>query len=271
MMPAVSAAWLADRLGAADVAIADCRFALAAPDLGERQYREAHIPGAHYLHLDRDLSAPVGAHGGRHPLPDPATFAATLASLGVERGKTWLIAYDDSRLAFAARLWWLARYCGHAPVAVLDGGWSGWQAGGYPVTSAVPAPGSGQFAAQPGALPTVDYATVKARPITTLLVDSRAAARYRGEEEPIDPVAGHIPGALNHPWTEICDADGYLQPPEFHAQRWAAYPAERELILYCGSGVTACANLLSLAIAGRPEATLYPGGWSDWCSYGVES
>ncbi len=266
MNPSVSAAWLAARLGTETVAIADCRFALAAPEQGEAQYREQHIPGAYYLHLDRDLSGPRRRHGGRHPLPAPEALSATLAAMGVIKGKTWLIAYDDSRLAFAARLWWLARHGGHDRVAVLDGGWSGWLAQDYPTTAALPQSRPGSFPVEPGALPLAEREAVQQRGAMTVLVDARAAARYRGESEPIDPVAGCIPGAVNAPWQEVCDAQGYLQPPEFHRQRWAAY-AGQELILYCGSGVTACVNLLSLAIAGREDATLYPGGWSDWCSY----
>ncbi|NJL02448.1 MAG: sulfurtransferase [Spirulinaceae cyanobacterium RM2_2_10] len=262
----VSADWLAARLEQDDVAIADCRFTLADPDQGEQQYREQHIPGAHYLHLNRDLSAPVGLHGGRHPLPAPGAIAAKLAACGVAWGKTWLIAYDDSRSAFAARLWWLTRHLGHPRVAVLDGGWSGWQAGGYPTTAVIPAPRPQSFVAVPDTWPVADITAVRQRSPATVLIDSRTAERYRGEQEPIDPIAGHIPGAINLPWPELCTTDGYWQPPEFHAQRWSAY-TDQELIVYCGSGVTACANLLSLAIAGRDDAQLYPGGWSDWCSY----
>jgi len=202
--PAVSAAWLAERLADDGVAIADCCFSLADPDLGERQYRQQHLPGAHYLQLDRDLSAPLSQHGGRHPLSAPEAIAAKLAAIGVERSRTWLIAYDDSRLAFAARLWWLARYLGHERVAVLDGGWSGWLAQGYPTRSERSEARPARFNPQPGAVPIADIQAVRARAESIVLVDARAAVRYRGQQEPIDPVAGCI-----------------LRQPALASDRWA--------------------------------------------------
>ncbi|WP_017304646.1 sulfurtransferase [Spirulina subsalsa] len=269
MNPVVSAEWLVNQLDNPQIAIADCRFQLANPQLGRNQYQESHILGAYYLDLNLDLSAPVGENGGRHPLPDAASFAAKMAAMGVEWGKTWVIAYDDSAMAFAARLWWLLRYFGHEQVAILDGGWSGWVNQSYPVTTDGPAAKTGEFIPQVQPHWVVDYQELlkrKDQPTVTL-IDSREGDRYRGEREPIDPQAGHIPGAMNFPWRDVCTTDGYLRPLAEQEQRWQTIGTEQEIIVYCGSGVTACVNLLSLELAGIPNAKLYVGGWSDWCSY----
>jgi thiosulfate/3-mercaptopyruvate sulfurtransferase len=249
--------------------VVDCRFSLAEPHLGRQLYGESHIPGAHYLDLNQDLSSPVQAHGGRHPLPDPEKLADKLSAIGVRSGAdaTWVIAYDDSRFAFAARLWWLLRYLGHEQVAVLDGGFQGWLAAGYPVTAKLPQPQVGKFTPQLQSEQIIDIAAIKARSDGVLLVDSREAERYRGEREPIDPVAGHIPGAVNYPWQAVTDAQGFALPESVQQQRWATLPPHQEIVVYCGSGVTACVNLLSLEMAGITSAKLYPGSWSDWCSY----
>ncbi|MEM9539203.1 MAG: sulfurtransferase [Cyanobacteria bacterium P01_E01_bin.42] len=270
-MQVVSAQWLADRLEDPQIAIVDCRFSLADPARGEREYREAHIPGAYYLNLDRDLSAPVGQHGGRHPLPDPAVFARKLEAMGVDFDRVTVVAYDDSKMAFAARLRWFLGYLGHDLALILDGGWQGWLSGGYPVTEAVSPAKSASFSPQIREGRIVDIETVRGRKDLpqTHLIDSRDRDRYLGEREPIDPIAGHIPGAVNFPWQEVCNAEGYVKSPEEQARRWEQLPATDELILYCGSGVTACVNLLSLEMAGIDAAKLYVGGWSDWCSYQV--
>jgi thiosulfate/3-mercaptopyruvate sulfurtransferase len=182
---------------------------------------------------------------------------------------SWVIAYDDSNLAFAARLWWLLRYLGHDQVAVLDGGLADWQSKGYPVTTTVPQPQPGKFLPKIRSDWIVDIETVKNRKDLpgVVLVDAREGARYRGEQEPIDPIAGHIPGALNYPWQSVTDATGHLLSIPEHRQRWAGLPFHNELIVYCGSGVTACVDLLSLELAGIKGGKLYPGSWSDWCSY----
>lgn len=284
------------------IVIVDCRFSLMQPHLGRQQYEAGHLPGAYYLDLNQDLSSPVGRHGGRHPLPDPTVLADKLTAMGVT-SETWVVAYDDSRFAFAARLWWLLRYLGHDRVAVLNGGWSAWQAAGLPTTTDLPLPRQGNFLPQPNLSAIVDIHRIRAGlpPIEghqpsqaetvppSLLIDSREAVRYRGESEPIDPVAGHIPGAINAPWQEVTDEQGFVRSLDWQRDRWhtllgdgteipesSARPEisenleiSPEIIVYCGSGVTACVNLLSLHQVGIP-AKLYPGSWSDWCSYLIE-
>jgi len=269
----VSAAWLAEHLSDPRVAIADCRFSLTDPDLGRRQYQQGHIPGAHYFDLNHDLSSPVGQHGGRHPLPEPNQLAAKLAAAGIvsesEPEPTWVIAYDDARFAYAARFWWLLRHLGHARVAVLDGGFSQWQAARYPVTDAVPVGQPGHFIPRIQRTDVLDIIAVRSRQGQPgiVLVDSREGDRYRGECEPIDPIAGHIPGAVNYPWQSVTNAPGYIRPIADQQQHWAELTSASEIVVYCGSGVTACVNLLSLELAGLSQTKLYAGSWSDWCSY----
>lgn len=270
--PLVTVDWLYQNLDNPQVAIADCRFALMQPDQGSQQYLESHIPSAHYLHLNQDLSSPVGKHGGRHPLPDSMLLAEKLTAMGIysnpPEGPTLVVVYDDSRFAFASRFWWLLRYLGHRHVAVLDGGWAAWNATGHPVTNQVPSSRSGGFIPQIQTHQVIDINQVKARKDLSkvALVDSREEERYRGEREPIDPVAGHIPGAVNYPWQDVTDAQGYGRSPAEQAQRWANLASADEIIVYCGSGVTACVNLLSLELAGITTGKLYAGSWSDWCS-----
>ena len=181
-----------------------------------------------------------------------------------------IVLYDDSRFAFAARLWWLLRYYGHQQVSVLDGGYSAWVKAGYPVTAELPQPTApGNFQPHIQTAEIVDIATVRAIQTSPnhLLIDSREVDRYLGKIEPIDPIAGHIPGAVNYPWQDVTTAEGFVLPVEQQQQRWAGINPSVEPIVYCGSGVTACVNLLSLQIAGITGAKLYPGSWSDWCSY----
>ncbi|MDX2242645.1 MAG: sulfurtransferase [Leptolyngbyaceae cyanobacterium bins.302] len=271
--PIVSVSWLYDHLNDPQVAIVDCRFNLMQPETGQQQYQTAHIPGAYYLDLNRDLSSPVAQHGGRHPLPNPETLALKLRQMGVHStpaaSPTLVVAYDDSRLAFASRLWWLLRYLGHAQATVLDGGWSAWNEAGYPVTAAVPAPRLGNFvpALQPDRVVHIDQVKARKDLPTVALVDAREGDRYRGEREPIDPIAGHIPGAINYPWQEVTTEQGRVRSTEAQSQRWQTLPTTEEIIVYCGSGVTACVNLLSLELAGIATGKLYAGSWSDWCSY----
>jgi thiosulfate/3-mercaptopyruvate sulfurtransferase len=265
----VNCQWLAQQLDNPEIVVVDCRFQLTNPEWGYDRYCLSHIPGAAYLDLNRHLSSPVGKHGGRHPLPDIDSLALKLASLGIVRQQTMVVAYDDSRFAFAARLWWLLRYLGHDRVALLDGGWNAWQQAGYPVNADIPEPRTGLFTPQLHSEWLVDIEAVKtSRDLSNfILIDSRDRDRYAGEREPIDPIAGHIPGAVNSPWQLVSDERGYLLPLEAQQQLWFDYQQASEIIVYCGSGVTACVNLFSLELAGIDRARLYLGGWSDWCSY----
>lgn len=268
----IAPAWLAANLDNPDVVIVDCRFSLAEPELGQQQYQANHIPGAFYLDLNSDLASPVSNHGGRHPLPNCTELAGKLSAIGVNFQKTLVVAYDDSRFAFASRLWWLLRYMGHDRVAVLDGGFSGWQATGYPLTDRLPTPHPGQFTPQLRSEWVVDIEAVKAQKDLpgVVLVDSRESDRYQGLREPIDPIAGHIPGAVNYPWQEVTGEGQKARSPLEQQQRWTHIDPHSEIIVYCGSGVTACVNLLSLELASIPNAKLYVGSWSDWCSYLLE-
>ncbi len=267
--PLVSVPWLARQLDNPKIKIIDCRFQLANPDWGYQQYLTGHIPGAYFLDLNQDLSSPVQEKGGRHPLPDFAKLAQKLEKMGIVSGETSIIVYDDARFAFAARAWWLLRYLGHPQVALLDGGIKAWEAMENPLSQAIPPSAPGNFCTSVGSDGVIDIDTLKARQNlgTMVLIDSREAARYRGEVEPIDPIAGHILGAVNSPWLLVSDSAGYLQPISSQQQLWQAYEPGQEIVVYCGSGVTACVNLFSLFLAGYHNVKLYPGGWSDWCSY----
>jgi thiosulfate/3-mercaptopyruvate sulfurtransferase len=265
----VSAQWLLEHLEDPQVVIVDCRFSLADPELGRKQYLDSHIPRASYLDLNADLSSPVQTHGGRHPLPGANALSQKLANIGINFADTLVVAYDDSRFGFASRLWWLLGYLGHDRAAVLDGGLAQWVKAGYPVTAELPIPKVGKFSPQVRTDWVVDIETVKATQNQPgkILVDSRESDRYRGDREPIDPIAGHIPGAVNYPWQDASSADGYLHSKKTQRQRWANLDGSEEIIVYCGSGVTACVNLLSLELAGFSKTKLYAGSWSDWCSY----
>jgi thiosulfate/3-mercaptopyruvate sulfurtransferase len=261
--------WLVQQLDNPQVVIVDCRFQLADSHWGEEEYKKSHIKNAFYLSLDRDLSSPVRRHGGRHPLPDIDVLAQKCAELGIVGNETLVVAYDDARFAFAGRLWWLLRYLGHNKVILLDGGWNAWLNAGYPVTEEIPETQSGNFTPQPQTNWLVDIEAVKAARDneSIIVVDSRESDRYTGLREPIDPIAGSIPGAVNSPWKSVSDESGFLRTLEIQQQLWNSYSSASEIIVYCGSGVTACVNLFSLELAGFKSAKLYPGGWSDWCSY----
>ena len=249
--------------------VVDCRFSLADTERGRRAYREAHIPGSVYAHLDEDLSGPiVPGVTGRHPLPDAARFAQTLSAWGIDAG-VQVAAYDDFGGGIAARLWWMLRWLGHDAVAVLDGGWPAWQKNGFPTRSGEETRPPRPFAprARPEWIVGVDDVNTRRTDPSYRILDARAAERYRGEHEPIDPVAGHIPGALSAPFAGNLDADGFFLRPDALRARFEALldgtPPDRT-ICYCGSGVTATHNLLALAHAGLGEARLYPGSWSHW-------
>jgi thiosulfate/3-mercaptopyruvate sulfurtransferase len=255
----------------------DCRYDLLDPDAGRRAYREAHIPGARYADLARDLSGPVTAASGRHPLPAPAALARFFAGAGIAEDSQ-VVAYDEGSGSFAARAWWLLNWLGATRVAVLDGGFKAWVAGGGPVESgAAPMPVDAAAAAAVAARLT---GGVRMNSVATtaevlqavgdpgrLLVDARAAERFAGIVEPIDPVAGHVPGAVNHPFSGNLDPDGRFLDPDELRRRWEARLDGRSpdrLIAMCGSGVTACHNLLALASAGLAGGKLYAGSWSEW-------
>jgi thiosulfate/3-mercaptopyruvate sulfurtransferase len=264
----VEPAWLYERLNDPNIVIADCRFVLGQPDTGRQGYEAGHIPGAVYADLERDLSGPIGPHGGRHPLPEPEKMAAAFGRMGIDGTKT-VVAYDEQGGAMASRLWWMLRYAGHDNVHVLDGGFGAWKAAGYP-TSTEPAQvreTTFELALQPDMLLTVEDVRARLGQSSTKLVDSREPRRYLGLEEPIDPVAGHIPGAVNRFWKDALDESGRWKPAEDQRERFAGWDRDEEIVVYCGSGVTACPNVLALTEAGFRNVKLYGGSWSDWISY----
>jgi thiosulfate/3-mercaptopyruvate sulfurtransferase len=270
--PLVDAEWVARNLHHPDLVIVDCRFSLGNTQRGRQQYNCGHLPGAFYLDLNQDLSGSVGRHGGRHPLPVLTDFVAKLEQIGVRsHPKTAVVAYDDSRGAFASRLWWLLRYLDHDSVAVLQGGFSEWQDKGLSITVNTPTPVAegGNFMARPQEDWILTYPQVKEwqQHGDEVLVDARSPERFRGEVEPIDPVAGSIPGAVNYFWQRVVDEKGYFLAPSALKHYWSSLDTASDVVMYCGSGVTACVNLLSREVAGYTPAKLYVGGWSDWCSY----
>jgi len=242
----------------------DVRWRLAGPP-GIDSYRQGHLPGAVFVDLDRDLAGPPGP-AGRHPLPDPAAFQAAMRAAGVSRDRP-VVVYDDSDAMSAARGWWTLRYFGHPDVRVLDGGYRAWAGAGLPVSTDEPAPAPGDFSAEPGQMPVLDAAGAQETARTGLLLDARAGERYRGETEPVDPVAGHIPGAVSAPTAGNVNPDGTFKDPAGLAARFAALGADpgpgTPVGSYCGSGVTAAHEVFALALAGIPAA-LYVGSWSNW-------
>lgn len=275
MSPLIDVPWLAARLGDPAVRVVDCRWYLGDPRRGAEEHRRGHIPGAAHLDLDAELAAPRGTGAGRHPLPSADTFARTLSRLGVTPGIT-VVAYDDAGGAYAARLWWLLRYFGlGAAGRVLDGGVQAWIAAGHAL--ATPSPGAPAPAPAPllpltpGGAPVAgrDAVDRSRRDPAAVILDARAAERYEGRVEPIDPRAGHIPGARSAPFAGNLRAPGgAFLDREALEQRYrelGALSAET-IVAYCGSGVTACHTLLALALLGREDAILYEGSWSDWSS-----
>jgi len=263
----ISAGELAEHLSDPDWLVADCRFELGKPDAGLSAWREGHIPGAVHVDLERDLSAPVTARTGRHPLPAIEDFEATLSRFGVG-DRTQVVCYDAGSGAFAARLWWMLRWLGHDAVAVLDGGFAAWTAEGRPVSTAAAARSPGGFVARPRPEMLCDVEGVsRALARGELLVDVRGAERFAGSVEPLDSVAGHVPGAVNLPYLENLDAAGRFLPPAKLASLWrkrTGAVAGRPAICMCGSGVTACQGLLAQETAGVKGGRLYAGSWSEW-------
>jgi len=252
--------------------IIDTRFALHDKTWGLTSYKKSHIPGARFLDLEKDLSSPVAEHGGRHPLPDIDQLTKTFANLGIHKNETEVVIYDDNQLGFACRCWWLLRYLGHEEVSILNGGFSAWvNRGNKPVSDdeyIAIQPVMGSFTATPNVQMTVNLTMVQkiSENQSKVLIDSREPLRYLGKKEPIDPVAGHIPSAINKSWQEITTMDGFIRPINELRNHWSKLKSNAPIV-YCGSGVTACVNLFSLHLIGKDKAKLYPGSWSDWCSY----
>ena len=247
------------------VVVVDCRFDLADVTAGRRSYEAAHIPGAVFADINEDLAAKPTGTNGRHPLPDPSAIITTLGRLGIAK-ETQVIAYDQDTGMYASRLWWMLRWMGHDAVAVLDGGYARWTAEGRSTTSGVERRQECVFRGAPNNGMVASIADVSAAPP---LLDARAPERYRGDVEPIDRVAGHIPGARNHFYKDNLADDGtFRAPAELRAMfaRSLGDTASEDLVCYCGSGVTACHNLLALEHAGLHGARLYPGSWSEWSS-----
>jgi len=261
---------LAEHLTEATWAVVDCRFDLTDTDTGERLYREAHVPGATYAHLDRDLSGPKTGKNGRHPLPDIEQFKMRLGAWGIGPG-VQVVAYDQSHGMWASRLWWMLRYLGHEAAAVLDGGMAKWVAEGRPTRSGEEPRPPAVFSGVPREAMRVraeEVERVRADPAYRL-IDARAPERYRGEAEPLDPVAGHIPGALNLYNLSNVNADGTFLAPEILRVRFLALLGDvpsSNAITYCGSGVAAAHDILAMEIAGLSGAKLYVGSWSEWCA-----
>jgi len=267
MLPWISVADLLARLADPHLRVVDVRSTLGAPEAGRLAYAAGHLPDAVHLDLERDLSDPVGRHGGRHPLPDIERFAARLGAAGIGDDAR-VVAYDAGDGMVAGRLWWLLRWLGHERVQVLDGGWAAWTAAGGPTTVEAPAPAPALFHPRPRPELLVDRGWILAHlddPDVTL-VDVRAPERFRGEVEPLDPVAGHLPGAVNLPYAGNLDGGRFL-PPAALAERYARIAESGTVVVYCGSGVSAAHGLMALEAVGVRGAKLYPGSWSDWVSH----
>ncbi len=265
--PLVAPEILLAHLDDPDLRLADVRWYLGRPGAGRAAYEAGHIPGAVFVDLDTDLSAPSGP--GRHPLPDPVAFAARLGALGFG-SEDWIVAYDDVGGAVAARLWWMLDDLGHRRVAVLDGGLAAWRAIGGPLTTEVPARPAGRLALAERWSATIDRDELRRRLGSVVLLDGRARERYRGDVEPVDPAAGHIPTARSAPVTENLGPDGRFRPPAELRARFAALGCEGEtVIVSCGSGTNACHHVLAMRLAGLPDPLLYPGSFSDWSRAGL--
>jgi thiosulfate/3-mercaptopyruvate sulfurtransferase len=272
MKTLISATELLQRLHAgATTVVLDCGFELSDPEAGERAWRAGHLPGALYVHLDRDLAGPkhdtAGRFRGRHPLPGRDALARRLGELGITPA-SMVVCYDAQGGPYASRAWWLLRWMGHADVAVLDGGAAAWrEAGGAMSTEAAAPRAAAPYPAAPAAMPTIDADSLHARLGRVQVVDARAGERFRGEVEPLDKAAGHIPGARNRLFKDNLTADGRFKSPAALRSEWLPLLAgddAGQIVQQCGSGVTACHNLLALAHAGLGDSVLYPGSWSEW-------
>lgn len=265
----VSADQVAQQLDNPDWVLVDCRHDLANPEFGRAAYADGHLPGARFLHMDEELSGPRTGQNGRHPLPDPEALAKRLGEIGIDSSKQ-VVAYDDAGGMYAARLWWLLNWLGHKNVAVLDGGMHAWQRNAGPLSKTpVTAPAT-EFVPKPQAIavPLEDVLSHHGSP-RMLIIDARSPDRFRGENETIDPVGGHIPGAVNRFFKDNLGPEGRFKSPEQLRAEFAALLDGRDpslVVHQCGSGVTACHNVLAMEIAGLPGTRLYPGSWSEWCA-----
>jgi thiosulfate/3-mercaptopyruvate sulfurtransferase len=277
MEPLVDVAWLSVRLGDPDLVVVDCRWRLGEPGAGERLYRDGHVPGAAFLDVDLDLSGDPGddALYGRHPLPTARDFERAARRAGIATGTT-VVAYDEAGEGGASRLWWLLRHFGHPRAAILDGGLRAWRAAAEPLEAgqAAASPGSGDFRARPREDDTAPLEEVRERALAgdaaLVLVDARAPERYRGEAEPVDPVAGHIPAAANVPFADLLEDGRFRSRDELQERLSAAGVVPgADIVAYCGSGVTASVLIAAAEAAGVDGTRLYPGSWSEWCRQGL--
>ncbi|MEO8630511.1 MAG: sulfurtransferase [Betaproteobacteria bacterium] len=263
----ISADQLNPHLNDANWVIFDCRHDLMKPDAGAQAYAQSHVPGARFAHTDHDLAAPKNGRNGRHPLPEPERFTEWLGRNGVDASKQ-VICYDSAAGSSATRLWWMLRWLGHDAVAVLDGGWEAWLRESLPVTAELPNIKPATFTARPReAMVDANYVREHLNQSEMVLVDARSAERFRGETEPVDPVAGHIPGARNRLYKDNLGPDGRFKSPgvlkrEFEILLQTASPSR--VVHQCGSGISACHNVLAMEIAELPGSRLYPGSWSEW-------
>ena len=264
----ISVADLARHLDEPNWVICDCRHDLVDTEAGRRAYAESHIPGARFVHLDEDLSAPKTGKNGRHPLPDMDQFVRRLGRFGIS-STSQVVSYDASGGFYAARLWWMLRWLGHDAVAVLDGGWNAWLNAPHSITNQIPKIEAARFTARARTSLALDANSVAAclGKRGPLLLDARAPDRYRGENETLDPVGGHIPGAINRFFRLNLEADGQFKAATILRKEFTELlgnNASEQVTQYCGSGVTACHNLLAMEIAGLAGSRLYPGSWSEW-------
>lgn len=258
---------LAENLENPRFIIFDCRHELTNPDYGPRAYAQSHLPGAHFASVDHDLSAPVTGKNGRHPLPDIATFAAWLGNKGVTNG-VQVVGYDDSLGVYPSRLWWMLRWLGHDAVAVLDGGLNAWVKAGLPTTTEVPVAKPAQFVARPrDTSVNANYVLAHLKSSDMLVIDARSNDRFHGQNETMDPVAGHIPGAVNRLFRRNVDDSGHFRSAEELKKEFKELIGNmpvKDVVHQCGSGVSACHNLLAMEVAGLSGTRLYPGSWSEW-------
>jgi thiosulfate/3-mercaptopyruvate sulfurtransferase len=263
----ISADELAGLLGNPRLRLADVRWYVGEPGRNRAEYAAGHLPGAVLFDVDTDLSAPAGP--GRHPLPDPAAFAALLAGRGFGDDHV-IVAYDDTDGIYAARLWWMLRWIGHRGARLLDGGLRAWRAAGLPLSTDEPRPRPATITVRPGPTRIIGRDDLKRRLGAVVLLDARQPDRYTGEQHPVDPLGGHIPTARNAPTSHNLGPDGRFLPPEELARRYRALGVDGgDTVASCGSGVTACHDILAMVLAGLPEPLLYPGSWSDWCTSGL--